>query len=261
MKEFNTAKFIAAYLKKLGLAVQTQVGETGVVGILVGNKKLKDNLTKEHASLLGDNAKDLRERVILLRADMDALPVTETVKCSFVSQNKGVMHACGHDCHMSMLMCAAKVLSEQKDNIYGTIKFIFQPGEESHGGAFKMIKDGVLEKPHVDEVYGCHVWSESPFGVVSTATGPVMAGSNNFEIKITGKGGHGGIPHSANDAVIIACQLVIQLQTIVSRNINPGHAAALTVGKIEGGTRHNIIAETVTMIGTCRFIHLRFVIK
>jgi len=233
LQEYNTCKFIKRYLEELGLQVHL-CAKTGVVGILRGTNP------------------NGPKRCILLRSDEDALSITETTNLPYQSKIPGRMHACGHDAHMSMLLVAAKVLSQQRAQLSGTIKFIFQPGEEGHGGAFKMIADNVLENPSVDEVYGCHVWSENYFGKGFTCMGSAMAGSERLYIEITGKGGHAGMPHNAKDAVVIASYLVIQLQSIVSRSVNPHDAAVITIGTIQGGSRANIISETCKLTGTIR---------
>lgn len=216
-------------LAEFGIDVQTEVGRTGVVGTLTGNKE---------------------GPCIALRADMDALPMQETGDAEYKSVNDGVMHACGHDGHTAMLLGAAQVLSQKKDQINGSVKFIFQPAEEGDGGAQYMIKDGCLEG--VDEIYGIHLWNYQPLGTVGVKPGPILAAADIFEIKITGKGGHGAAPQGTVDAVVAASQLVQSFQTIVSRNTNPLESTVVTVGKINGGQNFNIIADEVTLQGTTR---------
>jgi len=236
LQEYLTSQYIKTYLEELGLEVK-MCTETGVIGILRGT---------------AESDSDAPEKCIMLRADEDALTVSETNDFEYKSCVPGVMHACGHDAHMAMLLIAAKILSQSTDTFRGIVKFCFQPGEESHGGAFKMIDDGLLENPHVDEVYGCHIWSEAPAGLAFAATGPVMAGSQNFHITVTGKGGHAGLPHTTVDSIVVASHLVVALQTIVSRSVNPRDACVVSIGVFEGGTRHNIISEVTKLKGTIR---------
>ena len=228
-KEIRTSKIIAQKLSSYGLDVQTGVGKTGVVATLTGNTDGK---------------------TIALRADMDALPIQETGDLPFKSVHDGVMHACGHDGHMSMLLGAAKILSSKKDTINGTVKFIFQPAEEGLGGARYMIEDGVLEE--VDEIYGAHLWNYQQYGTIGVKPGPIMAAADLFDIVIEGKGGHGATPHGTVDAIIVASQIIQSLQTIVSRNTNPLESTVVTVGKINGGYNFNVIADQVSMQGTTR---------
>tara|TARA_B100002052_G_scaffold97085_1_gene89656 strand:+ start:2849 stop:4024 length:1176 start_codon:yes stop_codon:yes gene_type:complete len=228
-KEIRTSKIIAQKLSSYGLDVQTGVGKTGVVATLTGNTDGK---------------------TIALRADMDALPIQETGDLPFKSVHDGVMHACGHDGHMSMLLGAAKILSSKKDTINGTVKFIFQPAEEGLGGARYMIEDGVLEE--VDEIYGAHLWNYQQYGTIGVKPGPIMAAADLFDIVIKGKGGHGATPHGTVDAIIVASQIIQSLQTIVSRNTNPLESTVVTVGKINGGYNFNVIADQVSMQGTTR---------
>ena len=228
-KEIRTSKIIAEKLSNYGLDVQTGVGKTGVVATLVGNQTGK---------------------TIALRADMDALPIQEISDLPFKSVNDGVMHACGHDGHISMLLGAAKILSSMKDEINGIVKFIFQPAEEGGGGAQYMIEDGVLEG--VDEIYGAHLWNYQPYGTIGVKPGPIMAAADLFEIIIEGKGGHGATPHGTVDAIIVASQIIQSLQTIVSRNTNPLESTVVTVGKINGGYNFNVIADQVSLQGTTR---------
>ena len=228
-KEIRTSKIIAQKLSSYGLDVQTGVGKTGVVATLTGNADGK---------------------TIALRADMDALPIQETGDLPFKSVNDGVMHACGHDGHISMLLGAAKILSSMKDQINGTVKFIFQPAEEGLGGARYMIEDGVLNG--VDEIYGAHLWNYQHYGTIGVKPGPIMAAADLFDIVIEGKGGHGATPHGTVDAIIVASQIIQTFQTIVSRNTNPLESTVVTVGKINGGYNFNVIADKVSMQGTTR---------
>ena len=227
-QEHRTGDVIADELRSMGLEPKVKVGKTGVTADLkFGNGP-----------------------VIGLRADMDALPIQETSGLPFSSQNDGVMHACGHDGHMAMLLGAAKALT-QKDNQYnGTVRFIFQPAEEGEGGARYMIEDGCLEG--IDEIYGIHVWNYQPVGEVGVKDGPVLAAADMFDIKIKGIGGHGAAPQGTVDSVVVASYLVQALQTIVSRNTNPLESTVISIGKINGGHNFNIIADEVSLSGTAR---------
>ena len=227
-QEHRTGDVIADELRSMGLEPKIKVGKTGVTADLkFGNGP-----------------------VIGLRADMDALPIQETSGLPFSSQNDGVMHACGHDGHMAMLLGAAKALT-QKDNQYnGTVRFIFQPAEEGEGGARYMIEDGCLEG--IDEIYGIHVWNYQPVGEVGVKDGPVLAAADMFDIKIKGIGGHGAAPQGTVDSVVVSSYLVQALQTIVSRNTNPLESTVISIGKINGGNNFNIIADQVSLSGTAR---------
>ncbi len=234
-REFETAKLVASKLTSLGLEVKTGVARNGVVALLRGGQP---------------------GPTVAIRADMDALPVQEATSVPFKSLNPGVMHACGHDIHTSVALGTAMVLVNVKDKIKGNIKFIFQPAEEGapqdeEGGAELMIKEGVLENPTVGAIFGLHVWPES-VGQAFFSTGNIMAGSDWFEAQIKGRSAHGARPHEGVDAIVLAAEAVTALQTVVSRAIDPTDPAVLTIGKIEGGTRSNIIAEKVTLEGTVR---------
>ncbi len=226
--EHRTSKIIGEALKEMGLAPQMNVGKTGVTADLT----------------FGEGP------TIALRADMDALPMQETSGLDFSSKHDGVMHACGHDGHMAMLLGAAKALTQNGDSFNGTVRFIFQPAEEGAGGARYMIEDGCLDG--VDEIYGIHVWNYQPVGEVGITDGPVLAAADMFEIKIKGIGGHGAAPQGTIDAVVVASHLVQALQTIVSRNTNPLEGTVVTIGTINGGHNFNIIADEVTLSGTAR---------
>ena len=226
--EHRTSKIIGEALKEMGLAPKMNVGKTGVTADLT----------------FGEGP------TIALRADMDALPMQETSGLDFSSKHDGVMHACGHDGHMAMLLGAAKVLIQNGDIFNGTVRFIFQPAEEGAGGARYMIEDGCLDG--VDEIYGIHVWNYQPVGEVGITDGPVLAAADMFDIKIKGIGGHGAAPQGTVDAVVVASHLVQALQTIVSRNTNPLESTVVTIGTINGGHNFNIIADEVTLSGTAR---------
>ncbi|QED37543.1 amidohydrolase [Antarcticibacterium arcticum] len=244
-REFETAKKVAAHLESLGMEVHTGVAKTGVVGILKGNKPGK---------------------VVALRADIDALPVTErndlpfksTVRTEFLGTETGVMHACGHDTHTAILMGVAEVLSKNKDKINGTVKFIFQPAEEGpppgeEGGASVMIKEGVLENPKVDAIFGLHINSGTPVGTLRYKPEGTMAAVERFVINVAGKGTHGSAPWTGVDPILISAKIIDGLQTIISRESKlVDGAAVITVGKITSGVRFNIIPETAEMIGTVR---------
>ena len=227
-QEHRTGDVIADELRSMGLEPKVKVGKTGVTA----------DLKFGNGPMIG------------LRADMDALPIQETSGLPFSSQNDGVMHACGHDGHMAMLLGAAKALT-QKDNQYnGTVRFIFQPAEEGEGGARYMIEDGCLEG--IDEIYGIHVWNYQPVGEVGVKDGPVLAAADMFDIKIKGIGGHGAAPQGTVDSVVVASYLVQALQTIESRNTNPLESTVISIGKINGGNNFNIIADEVSLSGTAR---------
>jgi amidohydrolase len=239
MQEVRTSKIIADHLRSLGLEVQTGVAGTGVVGILKGGKPGK---------------------VVGLRADMDGLPVTEQVDVPFKSTQKamwngvetGVMHACGHDNHMAILMGVATVLSRMRADLPGTVKFIFQPAEEGPGGAEPMVKAGVLDNPKVDAVFGLHVFPYTA-GTIVYRSGPLMASADEFTIEITGKQTHGAVPWGGIDPIVIGAQIVTSLQSIVSRTVNIAQApAVVTVGRFAGGNRSNIIPDKAELVGTVR---------
>jgi len=228
-QEKRTSEIVAKKLESFNIETKKNIGKTGVVGILKGNNS---------------------GPTIGLRADMDALPIQETNNFSYKSINKGVMHACGHDAHTAILLGAAEALSKMKDQIKGEIRFIFQPAEEGYGGAKFMIKDGAING--LDAIYGLHVWNYQPSGTVGVKSGPVMAAADMFTITIKGKGGHGAAPQGTIDAVVVASHLIQSLQTIVSRNTNPLESTVITIGKINGGSNFNIIADEVILEGTTR---------
>lgn len=244
-REFKTAEKIAKHLKSLGIDVQTGVAKTGVVGILKGNKPGK---------------------VVALRADIDALPVTERndlafkseVTTTFLGAETSVMHACGHDTHTAILMGVAEVLSKNKDKIKGTVKFIFQPAEEGpppgeEGGAKLMVKEGVLDNPKVDAIFGLHINSATPAGTIRYKPGGTMAATERFVVKVKGKQSHGSQPWSGVDPILISAQIINGFQSIISRESKlTEEAAVITVGKITSGLRFNIIPESAEMIGTVR---------
>ncbi len=227
-QEHRTSNTIAQELKLMGLNPKLNVGKTGVTADLK----------------FGSGP------VIGIRADMDALPMQETSGLEFSSKNNGVMHACGHDGHMAMLLGAAKVLSNYDKTYNGTIRFIFQPAEEGEGGARYMIADGCLDG--VDEIYGIHLWNYQPIGEVGVKDGPVLAAADMFDIKIKGVGGHGAAPQGTVDTIVVSSHLIQALQTIVSRNTNPLESTVISIGKINGGNNFNIIADELSLSGTAR---------
>ena len=227
-QEYRTADKVKKILAAMGIESKSGVGKTGLIADIV----------------FGEGP------VIALRADMDALPIQETSNLEFSSKNDGVMHACGHDGHMAMLLGAAKLLSDSKNKLRGTVRLIFQPAEEGGGGARYMIEDGCLK--NVEEIYGIHVWNYQPLGEIGIKEGPVLAAADEFDIIIEGKGGHGAAPQGTIDAIVISSQLINSIQTIVSRNSNPLESTVVTVGKIKGGDNHNIIADRVKLTGTVR---------
>jgi amidohydrolase len=228
-EEHETGKLVAETLSSLGIEVQTGVAKTGVVGKLGNGKK----------------------KVVALRSDMDALPIKEATGLTFASKNTGKMHACGHDAHTAIGLGAAMILSELKDQINGEVRFLFQPSEEKNpGGAPYMIEDGVLDG--VDEIYGLHVIAQHDAGTVGFCEGAMMASADEIYITIKGKSGHGARPHFAIDPIVTASQLILALQTLVSRNLDPFSQGVITIGSIHGGFAPNIIPEEVKLVGTLR---------
>jgi len=243
-REFETAKLVAEHLESLGISVQTGIAHTGVVGILEGGRP---------------------GPVVAVRADMDALPVTEdtpyefksTVRTTYLGQEVGVMHACGHDIHTAVQMGVASVLASMRDEIPGTIKFIFQPAEEGpppgeEGGADLMVREGVFDAPRPQAVFGLHSFSELDVGTIGLTVGPALAAVDHFSITIEGKQAHGAQPHLSIDPVVMAAQAVMGLQTIRSRNVYALEPSVVTVGMIHGGERFNIIPAEVRLEGTVR---------
>ena len=229
--EFTTSKIIIEELEKLGIKVQKNVAKTGVVGLIEGKYPGK---------------------TVLLRADMDALKIQEQADVEYKSKIDGMMHACGHDGHVAGLLGAAMILNELKDNLHGNVKLVFQPAEERDGGALPMIEEGVLENPKVDVAFAAHLWGYLNEGEVHLKEGPMMASPDIFNIKVIGKGGHGAVPQESIDPIVITCQIVNSLQTIVSRKINPLDPVVITCGRIQGGDCHNVIPNEVELEGTIR---------
>jgi len=230
-EELRTAGIVADELGQLGLEVQTGVGKTGVVGILEG---------------AGGGP------TLLYRADMDALPIEEENSADYASSESGKMHACGHDGHTAIALGIAKLLSNHRRRLNGRVKFVFQPAEEVGGGALAMIEDGALESPSPDRALGIHLWNDLEVGKVSVVSGPVMSGAGMFEITVTGRGGHGAMPHQTADPIVCAAQMITALQSIVSRNADPLDTVVLSIGKIGGGSARNVIPQSVTFGGSFR---------
>jgi amidohydrolase len=228
-EETRTSAVLREFLESLGLSVRSAAG-TGLVAVLEGKPGGK---------------------TVALRADMDALPVQEEGEKEYASLNRGAMHACGHDGHMAMMMAAAKVLTGRKGEFSGRIVFLFQPAEEKPpGGAKRMVEEGALDG--VNAVFGLHLWQAFPTGKIGIIKGPMLAQADNFSLIVKGKGGHGAMPHTAVDPIPAAAQIVVNCQTIVSRNIDPLKPCVVTFGTINGGTIHNIIPAEVTLTGTVR---------
>jgi len=235
-REIRTGGIVAKELETLGIEVTKGIGKTGVVGMLEGAKP---------------------GPTLLLRFDMDALPINEETGAAYASQNTGVMHACGHDGHTAIGLAVAKILNEHKSELAGNIKFCFQPSEEGNngeeiGGAEMMMRDGVLASPQVDMTLSLHLWNEKPLGWVGVAKGPVMAGAEEFKVKIIGKGGHGAIPNQTVDPVVATANIINALQSIVSRNVGPLETAVISVTTVNAGTAFNVIPQYAELTGTIR---------
>ncbi|WP_404449620.1 M20 family metallopeptidase [Sutcliffiella horikoshii] len=232
-EEYETSKRIQVQLREHGILFRTGFAKTGVLGIIKGDKP---------------------GPTVALRADIDALPITEKTDLSFASRKAGSMHACGHDAHTTMLLGAGILLNEQKKDLAGTVLLVFQPAEEASpdGGAKPMMDDGVFDEYVPDVIFGQHVWPDLPVGQIGVRAKEMMGATDRFKVVINGSGGHASMPHQTNDAIIAANHVVTMLQTIVSRNVNPIDAAVVTVGRIEGGYRYNVIADTVTLEGSIR---------
>ena len=230
-QEVETTRLVRDYLDGLGIENHPNGSSTGVIGILKGDKP---------------------GPVIALRADMDALKLTEQTDLPFASKNPGACHACGHDIHTAVLMGTAKILKSYRKELCGTVKFLFQPAEEGLGGSLTMIENGALENPKADYILACHTWPEMPAGSIGVRKGAMLGASDTFTITVTGKGGHAAHPHKGIDPVVIAAHIITQLQTIVSRRIAPVDAAVVTVGHLTAGTVSNIIPNEAVMEGTVR---------
>ena len=230
-QEVRTAGIVAEELKKLGIEVTTGMAKTGVVGIIEGRAP---------------------GPVLLIRFDMDALPITEETGVEYASQNPGVMHACGHDGHTAIGLTVAKILHKYQEHWVGTVKLVFQPAEEGLGGAKLMVEEGVLENPKPDYALSMHVWNDRPTGQIAATPGPMMAAAEVVKIKITGKGAHGASPHLGHDPILAAAQVVSAVQSIVARNVDPQEAAVVSITAINGGTAFNVIPPSVELKGTIR---------
>ncbi|MDR2097899.1 MAG: amidohydrolase, partial [Spirochaetaceae bacterium] len=230
-QETETARLVADTLRELGIETRAGIAETGVLGLIRGGKPGK---------------------TVLLRADMDALELNEEADVPYKSKKPGIMHACGHDGHTAGLLLAAMVLNELKDKLPGTVKLMFQPAEEAIGGAERMIEAGILEDPHVDASFGCHLCGQAEEGTVLIKSGPLMAAPDEFRITLKGSGGHGAMPDLAVDTVVLAANIILEFQTIISRRKNPVETAVLSVCMIRGGNTHNVIPELVELKGTIR---------
>lgn len=233
-EEVKTSQLIVDYLSNLGIEVTDGVAKTGVVGLIRGSKSGK---------------------TFAIRADMDALPILEENTCDYKSTTNGKMHACGHDVHVTCLLGAAEILNELKEQLHGNIKLIFQPAEEGVGGALPMIEEGVMNNPTVDACIAAHVWPEIPAGKIAVKHGPIMASPDDFEILVKGKGGHGAMPHTVIDPIIIGCQVVNALQTIASRKVNPLQPIVISVCSFHSGTCTNVIPDTAIIKGTARTLN------
>jgi len=230
-QELRTAGIVARDLTELGLEVSTGIGKTGVVATLEGSQP---------------------GPVLLVRFDMDALPIQEETNAEYASQTPGVMHACGHDGHTAIGLTVAKMLNAHKDDLGGTVKFVFQPAEEGLGGAQAMVADGVLENPRPDRCLSLHLWNDKPFGWIGITPGPAMSASDRFTVMMSGRGGHGAAPHLTIDPVVAGAQVVTALQNIVSRDVDPLESAVVTVTSMRGGEAFNVIPEAVELRGTIR---------
>lgn len=230
-QEERTAAIAAGHLRGLGFEVHTGIARTGVVGVMRGTKP---------------------GRTIMLRADMDALPILEENKTEYRSQNDGVMHACGHDGHVAILLGAAELIAAERHDLPGTVCLVFQPAEEGQGGARAMVEEGLIERFGIERAYGLHLSSKYATGTLGFRSGPFYASSDSIEIEVLGRGGHGAAPHDTIDPIFTAASFVTSVQQIVSRNVDPLEPAVITIGSIHGGTIHNVIPRTVRMLGTVR---------
>ncbi|MEI2581151.1 M20 family metallopeptidase [Scytonema sp. PRP1] len=234
-QEKLTAQFVSQKLQEWGIEHQTGIAQTGIVATIHGNNST--------------------QKVLAIRADMDALPIQELNEVPYCSQHDGVMHACGHDGHTAIALGTAYYLQQNRDTFGGTVKIIFQPAEEGPGGAKPMIEAGVLKNPDVDAIIGLHLWNNLPLGTIGVRAGALMAAVELFRCTVLGKGGHGAMPHQTIDSIVVAAQIINALQTIVARNVNPIDSAVVTVGELHAGTAENVIADTAWMRGTVRYFN------
>jgi amidohydrolase len=230
-REVRTAKIVSEFLSSIGVEHRSGVAQTGVLATIRGEGPGK---------------------TVALRADMDGLPIEEKTENPAISENKGVMHACGHDGHVAILLGAAEILQRSRKSFAGTVRLAFQPAEEGLGGAVPLLEQGALDDPKADAAFALHIWNSTPAGQIALAPGPVMAAADEFYIKVIGRGGHGSQPQATIDPIVAASQIVAALQTVVNRNIDPLDPAVLTVATIHGGTAHNVIPAEVEMSGTIR---------
>jgi amidohydrolase len=238
-QEKLTAQFIAQKLQEWGIEHETGIAKTGIVAVIQGRKSSNN-------------------KVLAIRADMDALPIQELNEVPYKSQHDGIMHACGHDGHTSIALGTAYYLQQHCQDFAGTVKIIFQPAEEGPGGAKPMIEAGVLNNPRVDAIIGLHLWNNLPLGTVGVRAGALMAAVESFDCTILGKGGHGAMPHQTVDSIVVTAQIVNALQTIVARNVNPIDSAVVTIGEFHAGTKRNVIADTARISGTVRYFNPTF---
>jgi amidohydrolase len=231
-EEVRTAGIVAAELRKLDIPVIEGIASTGVMAVLQGSQP---------------------GQVVLFRADMDALPVSEETGAEYASLIRGKMHACGHDAHTAVALTAARLVAAHRSELAGAVKFILQPAEEGGGGAKRMMAEGILSEPVPDFAVGLHVWNDAPLGWWGIAPGPVMAGADIFSVRITGKGGHGASPHLTHDPITAAAQVITALQSIVARNVAPLQSAVISIGRVHGGEAFNVIPGEVELLGTIRF--------
>jgi amidohydrolase len=233
-QETRTAGIVADHLRGLGLEVSTGIAKTGVVAVIEGDNVVPDDPT------------------VLVRFDMDALPIDEQTGLEFASQTRGVMHACGHDGHTAIGMGVAQLLVKHRQELRGRIKLVFQPAEEGLGGAAAMVREGVMENPKPNASFGLHLWSRLPLNQVVVQSGPLWANAGIFELTVKGRSGHGAMPHETIDATVVAAQIVVAWQSIVARNIDPAQTAVLTVGTFESGDASNVISGEAILSGTIR---------
>lgn len=230
-QEVRTAGIVARELNGLGLEVSTGIAETGVVAVLEGAQP---------------------GPVVLARFDMDALPIVEETGAPYASENPGVMHACGHDGHTAIGLTVARLLKEHQDEMFGAVKFVFQPAEEGQGGAERMVAEGVLESPKPDLTLSLHLWNNEPLGWLGVVPGPMMAAADEFTVRITGKGGHAALPNLTVDPVVAAAQMITALQTITARNVSPLESAVVSVTSLHAGEAFNVIPSQAELKGTVR---------
>ena len=231
-QEIRTAGIVARELTELGMEVTTGVARTGVIGLLEGDRP---------------------GPTVLVRFDMDALPVQEANTTDYVSTTPGLMHACGHDGHVSIGLAVARMLAARRDSLAGRLKFVFQPAEEGAGGAELMVREGVLDSPAPDVALALHLWNNLPLGAIGVTEGPAMAGDSDLTITITGQGGHAALPHQARDPIVAGAHVVAALQSLVARNLNAADTGVLSVTQFHAGTAFNVIPDTATMHGTIRY--------